>query len=523
MRGNIGRRVALALALVLASVRQSAGDPIIYEAGLAVSVFASDPLLHGVNGLAFGTDGLYASVSGADPTGRGIIARITGSGTVQQVTGALGPPNISLSGIAVDRNGSILVGTETGANELWAVSHSGQQSLVYKDNGMTLPTDIRLDSNGDILVVERTGIRGVSRIARDGSSRDVVVRAADYGWTGAPTGIELGSPGRILVAYRDDGSIYVVPPVGTPSKYAQVPSSNSQIALALGPDGSLYASNDQKGQVYKISSSGDWRPFASAIDRPMCMAFDSAGNMYIAAQAEGIVYKVAPDPTAIGPVAFFDGTFNASDWESSIVSHVGAGTVTAWQEASGGDPGQFMDVQLHLPPGSSPRNIWTFERRIGATYDPRTQGAIATIDYSEEAIQLYSYPLPTGHSDGQATGAAIRQDGVVYYGGYALVPETTWTTKSFTGLVASDFHSASDPSVHPDFSSSGSPIELGFYRANSEPSQWSATTRVGIDNWSFAVFPEAGAVIPEPLSMAFMGSAFVGVVAARLRHLRKRE
>jgi hypothetical protein len=276
------------------------GLPIIHEPGLGVEVFATDTLLNGVNGLAFGADGLYASVSRHNPPVPKLVVRVASDGSVQQVASGFGSGG-AISGICIDRDGKILVGDAYlyGGNELWEVTQSGQVSLVY--SGLSSPTDLHLDANGDILVVERVGIKGVSRVARDGSWRTVLLRADDYGWLGSPTGIELDSEGTILLAYRDYGSIYAVPLVGSPYLYAQVPSSNSHIALALAPDGSLFASNDERGEIYRVSPSGTWSLFASGIDRPMFMAFDSDDRMYFAAQAEGTIYRVTavPEPATL--------------------------------------------------------------------------------------------------------------------------------------------------------------------------------------------------------------------------------
>ena len=98
-----------------------------------------------------------------------------------------------------------------------------------------------MDPNGDLLVVERFGIRGISRVARDGSWRQVVLRAADLGIDDVPTGLDIDEGGDLYVAYRNTGSIYRMPSGGTPSLFATIPSSDVTISLCFDPFGDLLA------------------------------------------------------------------------------------------------------------------------------------------------------------------------------------------------------------------------------------------------------------------------------------------
>lgn len=281
------------------------GLPILHEPGLTASVYATDQSLFGVNGLAFAGDLLYGSVCGSEI---GSIVEVSSGGAVRLVATGIGYPYHSIGGVDVNWEGNVLVCNETayGGNEVWEVTPSGSVSLLR--SGLSSPTDLRVDADGTILVVERLGtIRGVSRIAGDGSWRTVVLRASDYGWTGVPTGIELDGQGNIFVAYRDDGSIYVLPPIGSPYRFAQVPGTNSDMHLALGPDGSLFASNDERGEIYRIAQTGDWSLFASGIDRPMGMAFAGNGDLCFAAQRESTIYVVreaaVPEPATLSLLA----------------------------------------------------------------------------------------------------------------------------------------------------------------------------------------------------------------------------
>ncbi len=205
-------------------------------------------------------------------------------------------------GIAVDGQGKILVGDASlvSSNNLYEVGPSGQVSVVYPSTYS--PTDIHLDQAGNALVVERIGIKGVSRIARDGSWRTEVVRADDYGWIGHPTGIELDSQGNIYVAYRDNGTIYKIPPTGSPTLFAGIGDSDSVITLRLSPDEQfMYAANDQLGIIYRIpmESNPTATVFASGINRPHYMTFDNSGTLYFTAMGDDAIYKVVPEPATL--------------------------------------------------------------------------------------------------------------------------------------------------------------------------------------------------------------------------------
>jgi len=292
-------RAVLVFVAVLSLGGTVLGSPVIHEPGKSVEVLATDPLLQSVSGLAPRPGGgLYAS------TEMGLIVAISPAGDVQQVAD-LSASMMTLSNIAVDADGMILVGDASGVsptNNIWEVSPgTGAATLVY--GYAYSPTDIHLDSAGDMLVVERLGIQGVSRIARDGSWRDVLLDAADQGWQDVPTGIDLDSEGNLLVGYRDDGAIYRLSAGGNPELFAHVPAGNSVLALCFSPEGELFAANDLTGEIYRIDAEGDVDLFASGIDRPRYMTFDGTGRMCFAAFNEATVYVVVPEPATLSLLA----------------------------------------------------------------------------------------------------------------------------------------------------------------------------------------------------------------------------
>jgi len=240
--------------------------------------------------LAIHPDGLYCS------TEEGRIIEVSWSGDVEEITSGL--PRL-LSNITINNNGNIIVGNLeiNGTNELFEVSPTGQKRVI--STSCITPTDITINKNGNFLVMERIGIRGVSEVAPDGSWRNVLVNSLDYGWTGHPTGIEIDNDGTTYIAYRDVGKIYAIPKAGNPYEYANVTPSGSLITLCFAPDGTLFAANDIAGEIYKISSIGTVSLFASNIINPHYMKFDGKGAMYVAAYGEDVIYKIVPEPATL--------------------------------------------------------------------------------------------------------------------------------------------------------------------------------------------------------------------------------
>jgi hypothetical protein len=120
--------------------------------------------------------------------------------------------------------------------------------------------------------------------------------------------------------------------------------------------------------------------------------------------------------------------------------------------------------------------------RTGDTYNPRSSGALTSIDYFEDAKVI------SGTGAGEATGLALRQNNTIFIAAGLLAGEAAWTPKEKLGITPGDFLQLGAGSPL-DFDGSGpepdATIEFGFFRAISSPpgggSQGMETA--GIDNW----------------------------------------
>jgi len=201
---------------------------------------------------------------------------------------------------------------------------------------------------------------------------------------------------------------------------------------------------------------------------------------------------------------YFDGIFNNSDWSLTVLTNAtGTGsTAQGFQVNAGGNPNEFREVRHQLNVTGSPFNgaVFSFHLNNNAFYTPNTQGAISYIDYSEDDINFLNQV-----GDGQSAGLLILQSGKYYrqtsplfvmpYSGYS-----TWTNNAANGLVATDFAEVTLAGVvmlssNPDFSATGTTMQLGFHRGNSGNSGYDTDT--GIDNWHVSI-------VPEPVSFGLL-------------------
>ena len=201
---------------------------------------------------------------------------------------------------------------------------------------------------------------------------------------------------------------------------------------------------------------------------------------------------------------YFDGVFNNSDWSLTVVTNAtGTGsTAQGLQFLTGGNPNEYRRVRHQLvvsPPGNG--FLFSFHLNNNAFYTPSTQGAISYIDYSEDSINFIPDTIVPGN--GQGSGLLILQNSKYYrqqnpllvmpYSGYS-----TWTANAAPGLLAADFAEVTlagivIPSSNPDFSATGSIMQLGFHRGNSGNSGYN--TDCGIDNWHVNIVPEPASIL----------------------------
>lgn len=204
---------------------------------------------------------------------------------------------------------------------------------------------------------------------------------------------------------------------------------------------------------------------------------------------------------------FFDGIFANPDWTMSIAPNPGPSSANAFQVLTGGNPNEFRRIQHNLNTSTGNFNLFSLHYNVVPTntYTPASQGAITSINYSEDSI-VFSAP---SSSAGQVTGLLIAQGGRTYIQRIPLLVapvSTTWVPNA-ASLTASSLYEintttgALSPTSNPDFSLSGSTMSFGFYRGNSGFTSYQ--TDGGIDNWRVEIIP-APSTAAAPLALGGM-------------------
>jgi len=133
--------------------------------------------------------------------------------------------------------------------------------------------------------------------------------------------LAVDSAGNLFVTtgYRDDfgfpingsGKIYKLTPNGLRTTFAS--GLDLPTGLAFDSAGNLFVANVSKfinGAIYKFTPAGGRTTFASGLDLPAGLAFDSAGNLFVANVSKfinGAIYKFTP---AGGRTTFASGLTN---------------------------------------------------------------------------------------------------------------------------------------------------------------------------------------------------------------------
>src|SRR5581483_6038097 len=135
---------------------------------------------------------------------------------------------------------------------------------------------------------------------------------------------------------------------------------------------------------------------------------------------------------------------------------------TGNQALSGGNGGAFRNNNYSFPYGGNPpEGLRIADLMVSANYTPSVQGPIQSLSFSVD----YNLISQSGGTPGSNIGIILLQNSTYYLGPDIQTISTmgTWQTYSLGGRAALDFSRvAGTGSLHPDFSGSGSLIQLGY-------------------------------------------------------------
>jgi uncharacterized protein (TIGR03437 family) len=252
-------------------------------------------------------------------------------------------------GVAVDSAGNLYI-AEWGNNRVRKVTPGGIISTRagngirgYSGDGgpatsaqLTIPQDVAVDSDGNLYIAD-SGNRRIRKVTPSGTISTVAGGGTSYPGDGGPaTSAQLFDPSAIATdsagnLYIADGGIRKVTPSGTISTVAGGgtsypgdggPATSAQLGspqgVAVDSAGNLYIADNANHRIRKVTPggiistvagngsggySGDFGPAINAqLNFPTGVAVDSAGNLYMADFNNHRIRKVTPSGF-ISPVA----------------------------------------------------------------------------------------------------------------------------------------------------------------------------------------------------------------------------
>jgi sugar lactone lactonase YvrE len=157
------------------------------------------------------------------------------------------------------------------------------------------PTGLAIDREGNLFVSCRND-GTIHRISPDGRAQLWIEGM------GVATGIAFDPAGNLFVGDRS-GTIFKIDPAKEIFVFATLEPSVAAYHLAFSPSGELFVTGPTTSsfdRVYRIDRQGEISVFFRGLGRPQGLAFDSSGNLYVAASFGGRrgVVRITPDSQA---------------------------------------------------------------------------------------------------------------------------------------------------------------------------------------------------------------------------------
>ncbi|MEX1139903.1 MAG: hypothetical protein WEF53_11225 [Bacteroidota bacterium] len=161
-------------------------------------------------------------------------------------------------------------------------------SISKHAQGFSFPQGLAFDSSGNLLVVNTlTGV--ISRVHLAGAVDTITTAAQVSAW------IAVGPTGHIYVSSYGDGTVKRVPSTGgTMTNF--VTGQDNPAGIAFDKAGNLYIANFNSNQVRIKTPSAD-TVFATFAYGPTGLVFDNLGNLFVSHQLAHTISKVSPSGT----------------------------------------------------------------------------------------------------------------------------------------------------------------------------------------------------------------------------------
>ncbi|HEX7645548.1 MAG TPA: DUF4214 domain-containing protein [Burkholderiaceae bacterium] len=318
------------------------------------------------NGLAFDNAGnLIVADVGCLGKSYSSIRKVTPAGVVSTIAGTNSAAFVNqsgadaafgiLQGLAVDGKGNIFAADYTDGS-IWKVSASGTVTIFAGAEGITgsvngsgsavgfaAPRGIVADSLGNLYVADTLN-NVIRKIAPSGQVSTFAGTVA-YGNTSpgttflAPVGLAIDASGNLYSINSYTRSVHVVSPAGVTTT-VNMPFAlffEFGTGMALDPAGNLYICDSSSNAILEISPAGtmtilagtaghrgsaDGMGTAAQFSNPNGLAFDHAGNLYVADTNNNTIRKIDSNSMVTtvagtaGSAGFVDGTGAAARFHS---------------------------------------------------------------------------------------------------------------------------------------------------------------------------------------------------------------
>ncbi len=176
---------------------------------------------------------------------------------------------------------------------IYSISPLGEKSEFLHD--IMNATAIAFDREGTMFVTSRYD----GAVYRVSPFKEAEPFAQDLG---VATGLAFDRQGAMYVGDRT-GVIYRINEIGEAKPFVELEPSVSAYHLAFGPDDHLYVTGPTASSnevIYRISPEGVVEEFFTGLGRPQGLAFDTDGNLYVAASWRGRrgILRITPDGEA---------------------------------------------------------------------------------------------------------------------------------------------------------------------------------------------------------------------------------
>jgi sugar lactone lactonase YvrE len=312
-------------------------------AGFCMSTFAGEPVVWEINSRA---ELLKGEARGVSITDSGIV---TLAPSLNQL---FNTEQSYVWSTAIDAAGNVYLGTGHDG-KLFRVSPDGKGSLLYKASELDV-TAIAVARDGAVFAATSPDGK-VYRVTADGKAEVYFDPGDKYIWSLAVLG-----DGALAVGTGDNGKVYRVRAAGAKPESSLLINTNQThvMALAVTPQGDLFAGTDPGGLVLRISPDG--KAFA-LYDAPLREIHA------LAAAPDGSVYALALSDAASTARAAQSSSAQAGDSSAVATSTVSAvEDATAAQVAQASQPARSRNdltnvrsAVFHILPDGGTDVVWS--------------------------------------------------------------------------------------------------------------------------------------------------------------------